>query len=105
MEVVAELLKLEAAVDAATKVRLTSSPITARLMLLFTIFESSTKHGCTVGLNNHSTTTVSMQPCQGFNFDQYLMAPEESAAGKSETIKKEMIKCLYVGIITPKSVT
>ncbi len=63
VEVVAELLKLEAAVDAATKVRLTSSPITARLMLLFTIFESSTKRGCTVGLNNHSTTTVSMQPC------------------------------------------
>lgn len=41
VEVVAELLKLGATVDAATKVRPTPSPIAAQLMLLGTIFGSS----------------------------------------------------------------
>lgn len=47
VEVVAELLKLEAAVDAATKVRPTASHIVRG-----TIFGSRTKHGFTVGLNS-----------------------------------------------------
>lgn len=52
VEVVAELLKLGATVDAATKVRPTPSPIAAaQLMLQRTLFGSSTNHGCTVGLN------------------------------------------------------
>lgn len=77
MEVVAELLKLEAAVDAATKVRPTPSPTRAQLMLWRTIFGSRTKHGCTVGLNSmqYSTTTASVQPSLAFNIGSIFNDP------------------------------
>ncbi len=89
VEVVAELLKLEAAVDAATKVRPTPSPIIWR-----TIFRSRAKYGCIVGLNSmqllYSMTTVSVQPLLGFNIGSIFNdSCGDFCWKKSERIKKE----------------
>lgn len=77
VEVVAELLKLEAAVDAATKVRPTPSPAT-QLMLWRTIFGSGTKHGWHCDRKKackYSVPTVSVQPSLGFNIQSIFNDP------------------------------
>lgn len=78
MEVVAELLKLGATVDAATKVQ---SPPHCHLLQLIQwlrriILGSSTKHDCTVSVMcSYSMRTASVQPLSGFNIGSIFNDP------------------------------